>query len=84
MRLAEAYRRLGRQREAIPILSALAEASPDKEILDDAAFLLIQCLVDIQAWNDAKAQLRTFIRRFPDSHMINDARVQLLDLSAHH
>jgi TolA-binding protein len=82
--LAEAFRRLGRQRDAIPILTQLAEASPDKEILDDAAHLLAQCLVDIQAWNDAKTALRSFIRRFPDSPMVNDAKIQLADISLHH
>lgn len=82
--LAEALRRLGRQRDAIPILTQLSEASSDKEILDDATFLLAQCLVDIQAWNDAKTTLRSFIRRFPDSAMINDAKLQLADLSLRH
>lgn len=81
---AEALRRLGRQRDAVPILQQLSEASPDKEILDDALFLLAQCLVDIQAWNDAKTTLRSFIRRFPDSPMINDAKIQLADISLKH
>jgi TolA-binding protein len=83
-RLAEAFRRLGRQRDAIPILQVLSETSPDKELLDDATFLLAQCLVDIQAWNDAKTALRSFIRRFPDSTMTNDAKIMLADVSAHH
>ena len=84
LRLAEAYRRLGRQRDAIPILTQLSEASPDKELLDDATFLLAECLADIQAWNDAKTALRGFVRRFPDSPKINDAKVMLADLAAHH
>jgi TolA-binding protein len=84
LRLADAYRRLGRQRDAIPILTLLSEASPDKEILDDATYLLAQSLVDIQAWNDAKTTLRSFVRRFPESPMINDAKVQLADISLKH
>ena len=83
-RLAEAQRRLGRQRDAIPSLQQLSEASPDKEIMDDAMFLLAQCLVDIQAWNDAKTTLRGFVRRFPESPMANDAKVQLADIGLHH
>lgn len=83
-RLAEALRHLGRQRDAIPMLMQLSEASPDKEVMDDATFLLAQCLVDIQAWNDAKTSLRSFVRRFPDSPMINDARLQLADISLKH
>lgn len=82
--LAQGYRRLNRQREAIPLLVKLAEASPDPEILDDAAFLLAECLLDIQAWNDAKTALRTFIRRYPQSPFMNDARMALSDVEAKH
>lgn len=81
---ADALRHLGRQREAIPILMNLSEASADKEYLDDATYLLAQCLVDIQAWNDAKTALRSFIRRFPSSTYINDVRTQLADLNLKH
>jgi TolA-binding protein len=75
---------LSRQRDAIPILMQLSEASPDREIVDDATFLLCECLIDIQAWNDAKTTLRAFIRRFPDSSFINDARMALADISLKH
>jgi TolA-binding protein len=44
-------------------------------------FLLGESLIDIQAWNDAKTTLRAFIRRFPDSPFINDARMALADIS---
>jgi TolA-binding protein len=81
---ADALRHLGRQRDAVPVLQQLSEASPDKEILDDALFLLAQCLVDIQAWNDAKTALRSFLRRFPESPFANDAKIQLADLSLKH
>ena len=84
LNLARAYRKLNRQRDAIPMLVQLSEASADKEILDDATFLLAECLIDIQAWNDAKTTLRSFIRRFPDSAFINDARMALADVSIKH
>ena len=84
LQLARAYRKLARQRDAIPILMQLSEASPDREIVDDAMFLLGECLIDIQAWNDAKTTLRAFIRRFPDSSYINDARMALADISLKH
>ncbi len=84
LNLARAYRKLNRQRDAIPMLMQLSEASPDKEIVDDAMFLLCECLVDIQAWNDAKTTLRAFIRRFPDSPFLNDARMELADISLKH
>ncbi len=82
--LARAYRKLSRQRDAIPILAQLSEASPDKEVMDDATFLLAECLIDIQAWNDAKTTLRSFIHRFPDSPYLNDARMALADISLKH
>lgn len=81
---ADAMRRLGRQRDAIPILMQLSEASADKEYLDDATWLLAQCLVDIQAWNDAKNALRNFIRRFPQSPFINESKTMLADLNLKH
>jgi TolA-binding protein len=82
--LADAYRHLARQRDAIPLLIQLSEASPDKEVMDDATFLLAQCLIDIQAWNDAKNTLRSFSRRFSDSPYMNQVRSELADISLHH
>ena len=82
--LARALRSLGKQREAIPLLIQIAEASADKEVMDDATLLLAQAQIDIQAWNDAKSTLRTFIRRFPTSPLANDARGALADLQLRH
>ncbi|MBK8254670.1 MAG: tetratricopeptide repeat protein [Polyangiaceae bacterium] len=82
--LARSYKKLNRQRDAIPLLMPLSEASADPEIMDDATFLLAECFIDIQAYNDAKNTLRAFIRRFPDSAFINDARMALADLSVKH
>jgi TolA-binding protein len=84
LNLCRAYRKLGRQRDAIPILVQLSEASPDKDIMDDATFLLAECLMDIQAWNDAKTTLRSFIRRFPESPFANDAKMALADVALKH
>ncbi len=82
--LAKAYRRLNRQRDAVEILSKLSEASSDAEVQDDAMFLLAECLVDIAAYNDAKTTLRSFIRRFPKSPFVNDAKMTLADLRTRH
>ncbi len=82
--LAQALAELGRQREAIPMLMQLAEASADKEATEDATLLLAKTQVDIQAWNDAKGTLRAFLRRFPASSRINDARAMLADLQLYH
>jgi len=82
--LAVTLRALGRQREAIPMLIELSEASPDKEVVDDATFLLAECQLDIEAWNDAKTTLRTFIRRFTSSAHLNDARAKLAEVQLYH
>ena len=81
LELARAYRKLGQQTDAIPILTRLSEASENPEILDDATMLLAECLIDVEAYNDARTTLRQFIRRFPDSPMLNDAKMALADLN---
>jgi TolA-binding protein len=82
--LGKALRRLSRQRDAIPRLVELSEASSDREVMDDATFLLAECYADVEAWNEAKGALRQLIRRFPDSPLVNDARMMLADISVKH
>ena len=81
LELAKTLRKLRRHREAIAILTPLSESSPNPEVLDDAMMLLAECLMDIEAYNDARSTLRTFIRRFPDSPMVRDATMALSDLN---
>jgi TolA-binding protein len=82
--LAESYRHLNRQREAIPILTLLAENAVDKEVHDDALSMLAWCQMDVQAWNDAKNTWRTLIRRFPESRFTAEAKLQLAQLQLMH
>ncbi len=82
--LARALKALGKQRNAIPLLVSLSEASPDKDLMDEAALLLAECQIDIEAYNDAKATLRTFIRRFPNSPMVHDVRMKLASIQMRH
>ena len=82
--LAESYRHLNKQKEAIPILTALAENTVDKEVHDDALYMLAWCQQDIQAWNDAKNTWRTLIRRFPESRFTGEAKLQLAQLQLMH
>lgn len=82
--LSESYRHLNRQKEAIPILTALAENPVDKEVHDDALYLLAWCQMDIQAWNDAKNTWRTLIKRFPESRFRGEANMQLASLQLLH
>jgi TolA-binding protein len=82
--LARALRTLGRQREAISILIELSEGSASREVTDDATLLLAQSQIDIEAWNDAKNTLRTFVRRFPSSPHRHQARAELAKLKLFH
>ncbi len=82
--LARAMRALGRQREAIRLLQPLSEASADREVMDDATLLLAESLVEIQAWNDAKNTLRSFLRRFPNSPLILEAKSRLAKIQLLH
>jgi outer membrane protein assembly factor BamD (BamD/ComL family) len=82
--LADAYRHLNRQKDAIPILSTLAENPVDREVHDDALDTLAWCQMDTQAWNDAKNTWRTLIRRFPESRFAAEAKLQLAQLQLMH
>jgi outer membrane protein assembly factor BamD (BamD/ComL family) len=82
--LAQAYRKLARPRDAIPLLNQISEGATDKELQDDALYELAKCQEDIQTWNEAKNTWRTLIRRFPDSHFTPEAKLDLAQLQAMH
>jgi TolA-binding protein len=83
--LADAYRHLGRQRDAIPLLIQLTDSAVvDKELQDDALYSLAFCQMEIQAWNDAKNTWKALIRRFPDSHFTPEAKLQLAQINLMH
>jgi TolA-binding protein len=83
--LAECYRHLSRQKDAVPLLESIVEStSVDKEIQDDALEQLAWCQTELEAWNDAKNTWRTLVRRFPDSHFVGEAKMQLASLNLLH
>jgi TolA-binding protein len=82
--LARAHRALDQQKNAIFILMKLTQAAITSDVLDEATLLLAECQVDVELYNDAKATLRTFLRRFPDSPLKNDARQLLSELNLKH
>jgi len=53
-------------------------------VMDEATLTLAHAQLEIQAWNDAKSTLRTFIRRFPQSAHINEAKGKLAEVSLYH
>lgn len=84
LQLARALVKLGMHRDAIPILMQLSEASVDKEVMDEATLALAGAQLDIKAWNDAKNTLRAFIRRFPSSPYLNEAKGKLAQVQLYH
>ena len=84
LELARAYRALEQHKLAIIELARLTEASTNVDVLDDATFLMAECEADIELFNDAKATLRRFLRRFPDSSLRGKARKLLSELNLYH
>jgi len=82
--LAESLKKLGRFKDAIPTLTALSEGTVDRDVQDDALYLLAQCHTELQSWNDAKEAYRNLIRRFPDSSFAPQAKMYLAQLNAIH
>jgi TolA-binding protein len=82
--LARAYRALDQQKSAIYLLMKLTVASFTLDILDEATLLMAECQADIQLYNDAKDTLRSFLKRFPDSALRNDAKAKLAELELRH
>jgi TolA-binding protein len=79
--LAKALRALGRSNEAQTYANAVMEQTIDKDLQDDAAFLLAQCAEDIGSYEDAKNALRTLLRRWPRSSFAQDASHRLSELN---
>ena len=84
LELARSLVKLGLHREAIPILMQLSEVSADKDVMDEATLSLALAQLDIQAWNDAKGTLRAFLRRFPSSPHLNEAKAKLAQVQLYH
>jgi TolA-binding protein len=79
--LAKALRILGRPGEAQVLANAVLEQNIDKELQDDAAWLLSQCAEDLGNIDDARNALRTLLRRWPRSALVPDALKHLSELN---
>lgn len=84
LQLANAYRKLRKQRDAIPLLEQLADSTTDKDAQDDALEILAWCQTEIESYDDAKNTWRTLLRRFPDSHFAPEAKLALQTLMLNH
>ncbi len=84
LRLGNAYRKLHRQKDAIPLLEQLADSTTDRDAQDDALEILAWCQTEIESYDDAKNTWRTLLRRFPDSHFGPEAKLALQTLMINH
>ncbi|NOY93416.1 MAG: tetratricopeptide repeat protein [Deltaproteobacteria bacterium] len=79
--LARALRRLGRQSEALVYARQVVEQNTDRELQDDAVWLMALCAEELDDIDAARDSLRTLIRRWPHSSLARDARPKLRDLT---
>ena len=81
LNLAKALRSLGRPAEAQTLAKAVTEQSIDKDLQDDAAWLLSQCAEDMGQIDDARNELRALIRKWPRSSLVPDAFKKISELN---
>lgn len=78
--LARALRRLGRQGQAMVYARQVVEQNVDRELQDDALWLLALCAEELDDLDTAQQSLRTIMRRWPRSTLAREARPKLRDL----
>ncbi len=78
--LGVTLRHLGRPGEAMVFARQVVEQNVDRELQDDATWLLSGCAEDLQDYDTAMEALRTLIRRWPRSTYATNARPHLRDL----
>lgn len=81
LNLARALRRLGRSGEAVPWLQQAIDQNSDRELQDDAMWLLSECAREIGSSDLAKETLKALLRKWPRSPFVTDARRALRELS---
>ncbi len=79
--LARALWHLGRAGEATILAQEVIDQNVDKELQDDATWLLSECAEDLGNIDDARNALRALLRRWPRSALVPDARKRLSDLN---
>lgn len=81
LNLAQAMWHLGRAGEAEVLAQEVIDQNIDKELQDDAAWLLSECAEDLGNIDDARNALRLLLRRWPRSALVPDAMKRLNELT---
>lgn len=79
--LARALLKLGRPAEAASLAKWVYEQNQDRELQDDAAWLLSECHEEMDNIDEARNMLRALLRRFPRSALVPEARKHLGELN---
>lgn len=78
--LARALRRLGRQSAAMVHARQVVEQNIDRELQDDAMWLLALCAEELGDIDTALETVRTLYTRWPRSSLAREARIKARDL----
>ena len=79
--LGRALRRLGRQTQAMVYARQVIQQNEDRDLQDDATWLLSLCAEEVGDIDAARDALRAYLRRWPRSALAPDARARLRDLN---
>jgi TolA-binding protein len=81
LELARALRHLGQDARAKDLAAEVAEQTVDRELQDDALLLFADCAESLGEIDEARAALRTYMRRWPHGAFAVDVRHRLSDLN---
>lgn len=81
LELARALRHLGRTARARELAAEVSEQTIDRELQDDGLLLYAQCAEELGAIDEARAALRTYLRRWPRGAFAVDVRRHLSELN---
>lgn len=81
LELARALRELGRVARAKELAAQVAEQTVDRDLQDDGLLLFALCAQQLGQIDEARAALRTYLRRWPRGAFSVDVRRQLSELN---
>ncbi len=79
--LARALRHLGQDARAKDLAAEVAEQNVDRDLQDDGLLLFAECAEAMGSIDEARAALRTYLRRWPRGAFSVDVRRHLADLN---
>jgi hypothetical protein len=81
LHLARALRHLGQDARAKDLAAEVAEQNVDRELQDDGLLLFAECAEAMDSIDEARAALRTYLRRWPRGAYAVDVRRRLAELN---